>query len=129
MKTVIGLILFLFLMAGCASSSPEIIDNGNPGKIKVIVFLDANKNGAMDQDETRLVDKVAIGQDISCPVANNEFIQVDTDTRGEALYEDLEPGNYCVMYMGRRGATTKLAVEVHLSSDQEAQIVFGLTAE
>jgi hypothetical protein len=69
------------------------------GQIKVVVFLDENRNGVMDQVETRLVDQVSIGQDISCPVANNEFIRAETDASGGAFYENLEPGKYCVMYM------------------------------
>ncbi len=127
MKKIFAMTLLLLLMAGC-STKPEIMDNGEPGQIKVVVFLDENRNGVKDQGESGLIEKVGFSQDISCPAGNLDKVTVaETDSTGETEYNDLKPGIYCVMYMGPRASTTKLTVEVHLSSEQEALIAFGVT--
>ena len=45
------------------------------------------------------------------------------------MYENLQPGIYCVAYLGDKSVTTKLTVEVSLSSEQAAQVAFGLPVE
>ena len=115
------------LIVGCGTNQ-EIIDNGKPGQIKVIVFHDENRNGVMDQGELGLVDRVGIGQDISCPATNLDKVnRSDTNSSGEAEFSELNPGVYCVMYMGSRGSTTKLTVEISLSSEQNEVVAFGVT--
>ena len=129
MKKIIAF-MFLALFVSACSAEPEIIDNGNPGQIKVSVFLDENRNGIKDQGEMGVVDKVGISQDISCPAGSMDKVTIaETNAEGEAMYEDLQPGIYCVAYMGGKSVTTKLTVEVHLSSEQVAQVAFGLPAE
>ena len=129
MKKIIALLFFALLIAAC-SAKPEIIDNGNPGQIKVFVFQDENRNGVKDQGEPGVVDKVGISQDISCPASSMDKVTTaETNTDGETTYVDLQPGIYCVAYLGSKGVTTKLTVEVNLSSEQVAQVAFGLPAE
>ena len=129
MKKIFALLVFALVISAC-STKPEIIDNGNPGQIKVFVFLDANRNGVKDPGEPGVVDQVSISQDISCPAGNIDKVTIaETNSDGETLYEDLQPGIYCVAYMGGKSVTTKLTVEVSLSSDQIAQVAFGLPAE
>ena len=127
MKKLIGVIFCGILMMGC-STQPEIVDNGQPGEVKVIVFLDENRNGAMDEGEPGLSDQVGLSQDVSCPAGNMDKVTIaETNPAGETVYEELKPGVYCVAYMGNKGSTTKLTVEVPLSSEQEALVAFGLT--
>lgn len=129
MKKIIAVIVFALLISAC-SAEPEIIDNGNPGQIQVFVFLDKNRNGVKDQGETGIVDKVGISQDISCPAGSMDKVTIaETNINGETVYKDLQPGIYCVAYLGSKSVTTKLTVEVSLSSDQIAQVAFGLPAE
>ena len=126
MKKLIIFIVFAILLVGCASK-PEIVDNGQPGQIKVTVYLDENRNGKMDENETGLAERVGISQDISCPAGSMDKVtEKQTDSNGEAVFRELDPGVYCVMYMGSSGTTTKLTVEVYLSSEQEAKVAFGL---
>ena len=81
----------------------------------------------MDQDEVGLVERVAISQDISCPGSDtNKFTIIETDTSGTALFPELQPGTYCVMYLGSKPITTRITQDIHLSSDQEAVVYFGL---
>jgi hypothetical protein len=127
MKKFIGLLILLLLITGC-SSGPEIVDTGDPGKIKVIVYLDENRDGVQNEGEPGLVERVFIAPDNSCPADDmGKVTEKQTNSSGEALYLNLEPGVYCVMYIGSRPSTTKLTVEVPLSSDQEAKVAFGVT--
>jgi hypothetical protein len=127
-KTLLTGFIMLFLVA--CSAAPEIVDNGKPGQIKVILFQDDNRNQVKDKEEVGVVDLVGISQEVSCPPSNTKMIiETETDPNGESLYSDLTPGIYCVMYTGRSGTTTKLTVEVHLSSEQEIVVPFGLTGK
>jgi uncharacterized protein (DUF2141 family) len=127
MKLTLSLILFFLLVAGC-NSAPEIVDNGKPGQIKVIIYLDDNRNSAMDAGEPGLTDKVGISQDVSCPASSMDNVTVvETASSGETVFSNLKPGRYCVAYMGDKGLTTKLTKEVNLSSDQVLMVAFGLT--
>lgn len=120
-------LLLVFLMVSCRAE-PEIIDNGNPGSIRFIVYHDQNRNARLDSGEPALQDQVAIAQDISCPAQNPDlFNRKETDINGEAIFTDLTPGKYCAMYMGGKGLTTKITVDVYLSSDQEALISYGIS--
>jgi hypothetical protein len=46
---------------------------------------------------------------------------------GEAFFEDLAPGKYCISDHGERLPTTKLTFEVYLSSAQELVAYLGLS--
>ena len=128
-KKIIAFMVLALLISAC-SAEPEIFDNGNPGQIKVSVFLDENRNGVKDQGEPGVVDQVGISQDISCPAGSLDKVTIaETNTEGETLYDELQPGIYCVAYLGGKSVTTKLTVEVSLSSDQIAQVAFGLPVE
>jgi uncharacterized protein (DUF2141 family) len=121
------LILFLLLLAGC-SSAPEIVDNGNPGQIKVVGYLDENRNCTMDAGEPGLTDEVGLSLDVSCPAGSmDRVIVAETDSSGETVFTNQKPGRYCVANMGDKGLTTKLTNEVNLSSDQVLLVAFGLT--
>ena len=102
MKRILALFLLLILFSGCSSKS-EIVDNGNPGLIMVVTFLDENNNGIYEKNEPAISDKVGISQDVSCPPGNMDLAtKAETNIDGEAVFEDLEPGVYCVMYLGSR---------------------------
>jgi hypothetical protein len=127
MKKYILLVVLLVIVTSC-SQKPEILDNGNPGQIKVITYLDENNNRVMDKGEPVVSDSVGISQDVSCPAGNLDAVtKAETDSAGEVLFDELKPGMYCVMYMGSRPSTTKLTIEVPLNSDQEILVGFGLT--
>jgi uncharacterized protein (DUF2141 family) len=129
MKAVLLISIFSLLLAGCASQ-PKIADNGKPGQIKVVTFFDENRNGKRDQGEVGISDRVSISQDISCPSSSiQKLIPAETDSNGETVFKDLKPGQYCVAYFGNRGATTRLANLVSLSSDQEIQALIGLSEQ
>ena len=128
MKKHILITMLVFLVAGCASSGPEIVDNGQPGQIKVIVFLDTNRSGSLDSGEAPLQEQVGLSQDVSCPAQNIDFVTLKiSDEKGELLFDGLAPGRYCISYHGELLPTTKLAFEVPLSSQQELVAYLGLT--
>jgi hypothetical protein len=121
----LGIVIGLLLM-GC-ESEPEIVDTGQPGTIRVVVFADANRNDIYDEGEGVPNQLVGISQDLSCPAGNIETVtKLNTDVNGEAYFEGLEPGKYCVMYMGSGKATTKLTHEIYLSSEQVLPVGFGI---
>ena len=67
----------------------------------MVVFLDENRNGVMDQSEPGVVDQVGISQNVSCPAGSKDKVTIaETNAAGETLYKDLKPGIYCVAYMG-----------------------------
>ena len=127
MKKLFVVALFLSLLMGC-TTKPEIIDNGQPGQIRVMVFLDENRNGKLDQGESGVSEKVGISQDVSCPAGNmNKVTQAETDINGEAVFSELKPGVYCVALLGNRVVSTKLTQEIPVSSEQEKLVYFGIT--
>ena len=127
MKKLIAVAVFVLIVVGC-NPKPEIIDNGKPGDIRVIVFFDENRNGKLDQGEPGLSEKVGISQEISCPAGDlDKVTQADTDANGEAVFSGLKPGNYCVALLSNRVVSTKLAQEIPLSSEQERLVYFGIT--
>lgn len=129
MKKVCFFVLLAVVLASCAKA-PTITDNGNPGQIKVIVFYDTNRNGKLDSGETGPQIRVGVSQDVSCPASTDNLISwTPTDANGVTTIKDLKPGKYCVGVDGNIGATTALTVNVYLSSDQEAVVVFGLVKE
>jgi uncharacterized protein (DUF2141 family) len=127
MKKLFVIAVFVSLLIGC-TTKPEIIDNGQPGQIRVMVFLDENRNGKLDQGESGISEKVGISQDISCPAGNmNKVTQAETDINGETVFSELKPGVYCVALLGNRVVSTKLTQEIPLSSEQEKLVYFGIT--
>ena len=65
MKKMIALMVLAVLISAC-SAEPEIFDNGNPGQINVIIYLDENRNGVKDQGEPGVVDRVGLSREKSC---------------------------------------------------------------
>jgi hypothetical protein len=127
MNKILLVTILLLLPTSCSPSEPEFVDNGQPGQIKVLVFLDTNRNGTRESDETSLQEQVGLSQDVSCPAQSRELVTFLTpNSNGEAIYEALEPGKYCISYHGEMLPTTKLAFEVILSSDQELVAYLGL---
>ena len=127
MSKKVFLVVLIIILASCAPMQ-EIVDNGNPGLIMVVTFLDENNNGIYEKNEPAISDKVGISQDVSCPPGNMDLAtKAETNIDGEAVFEDLEPGVYCVMYLGSRGSTTKLTLEIELSSEQQIRMELGLT--
>jgi hypothetical protein len=119
-------ILFLFV-SGCSAATPEIKDTGQPGSIKIFVFLDANHNGIVDPGEEGLQTQVFITQQLSCPPTDvTKLIKQPTGPDGLTTFKNLKAGRYCVGQFGNYAMTTRAVVEVFLSSDQEAQTAFGL---
>jgi uncharacterized protein (DUF2141 family) len=114
------------LIAACGSAQPIITDNGKPGQIKVFVFQDENNNGKMDAGEKGLPDRVLLSQGDTCPPQTKDFTQAATDVNGEALFNNLKPGVYCVGYYGDNAITTQIAVKINLSSEQQADVFYGI---
>jgi hypothetical protein len=128
MKHLLVIALLLVLLAGC-QSQPPYTDNGNPGKIKAIVFYDTNSNGTMDSGESRAQGQVAISQEASCPPSGKPN-WMDTDANGVYLFKDLKPGKYCVFpFSNGLSMTTKMTQEIYVSSDQEVTVTFGVVKE
>jgi uncharacterized protein (DUF2141 family) len=119
MKRLLVFGFFVALLAACAKSSPPYTDNGNPGQIKVIVFVDSNQNGVLDGNEKGSQVKTAIMQEISCPGTSQPAWQ-ESDANGLYTFKDLKPGKYCVMIDTDRSITSKMTQEVYVSSDATA---------
>jgi hypothetical protein len=126
-RQILICIILVLLLAGCDTTQPTYTDNGNPGQIKAVVFFDDNKNGVMDNGETGTPQRVAISQDISCTPADPEF--VSTDANGEVLFKDLTPGRYCIFIDNGYGMTTKMQLQVYVSSDMVTVVPFGTLRE
>ena len=116
MKRLLVFGFFVALLAACSKNTAAYTDNGNPGQIKVSVFVDNNQNGVLDGDEKGLQVEAAIMQEISCPGTSQPTWQ-DTDASGIYTFKDLKPGKYCVMINTYRSVTSKLTQEVYVSSD------------
>lgn len=129
-KTSLLVVLLILLLLTACSSSPEptITDNGNPGQIVLVVYLDENRNRVRDEGEVALSgEQVGISQDISCPAGDSKKVTpAITDANGEALFDNLAPGKYCAGYSGTKGLTTKITVDIYLSSDQKAVVSWGV---
>ena len=125
MKRLLILGLMLVLLTACGESEPPFTDNGKPGQIKVIVFIDANSNGIMEAGESGTASRVAIAQEVSCPPISDPDL-VDTDSNGTHTYQELQPGKYCVFFESNGLAvTTKMTREVYVSSEQTTTVYFG----
>lgn len=113
-------------LLGC-STEPEFTDTGQPGQIKVVVFLDGNRNQVKDTGESGLVERVGGSQEISCPAGDKDNVSIsETDPTGEIVYANLDPGIYCVAYYGSKGVTTQLTQEIPVNSGQETVVVIGI---
>ena len=126
MKRLLVFGFFVALLAACAKSAPAYTDNGNPGQIKVIVFVDSNQNGVPDGDEKGLQVETAIMQEISCPGTSQPEWQ-DSDASGVYTFKDLKPGKYCVMINTDRSITSKLTQEVYVSSDDTSMATWTVS--
>ena len=126
MKHLLVFVFLVALLAACAKSAPPYTDNGNPGQIKVVVFVDSNQNGVLDGDEKGASAKVALMQEISCPGTSQPAWQ-DADANGARTFDDLKPGKYCVMINTERSVTSKLTQEVFVSSDTTTDATFSVS--
>ncbi len=122
-------IILSYMLAGC-DKQPPYIDNGNPGQIKVFVFYDDNRNGAMDGGEAGVPAEVGISQDVSCPPSSRDKNTYSkADGNGIALFENLKPGKYCIGLNGNYNNTTKMNQEIFVSSDLRIVVLFGIARE
>lgn len=125
MKCLLVFVLMLALLTACGESEPPFTDNGNPGQIKVIVFIDANSNGTMEASESGTASQVGIAQEVSCPPTSDPNL-VQTDSNGTYTYQELQPGKYCVFFESNGLAVTaKMTQEVYVSSEQTTTVYFG----
>ena len=130
MKLRIGWLLFVLLLAGCNSPSSQVVDNGKPGNIEILVFEDGNGNEIQDAGEVGISEEVSITQQISCPGTDTaQLTRLMTDAQGRGLFTDLKPGVYCVAYMGGESTTTRITIKVPVSSEQTTQVTFGVMPE
>ena len=119
--------LMLVLLTACGESEPPFTDNGNPGQIKAIVFYDDDRNGAMDNGEAGAPQRVAITDEPSCVSSPPNFIP--TDSNGVVVFGDLKPGQYCVAIDNGYGMTTKMNLQVYVSSELVTAVYFGVVRE
>ena len=125
-KGIIFGLLLITLMAGC-SSEPKFEDNGQPGTIRVVVFNDLNQNDFKDEGEVLEGEEVAIQFGGVCPPANrDDLVFMNTDGNGEAIFTDLQPGVYCVLYTDNGRATMRTNYEIGLSSEELVSVGFGV---
>jgi hypothetical protein len=80
----------------------------------------------LDAGEKGLSELVLLSQGDTCPPQTKNFTEAVTNENGELLFPDLKPGTYCVGYLGNIAMTTKIAVTVNLSSEQQAEVIYGL---
>ena len=91
------------------------------------MFYDDNKNETMDDGEKGVPQRIAITQEVSCTPASPEF--VPTDGNGEVFFKDLKPGKYCIAVNNGYGMTTKMQLQVYVSSDLVTVVPFGVVRE
>jgi uncharacterized protein (DUF2141 family) len=127
MKRLMVFVLTLVLLTACGGGQPAFTDNGNPGQIKVIVFYDDNQNGIMDSDDTGApAHRLALADQVGCSSSTGSLNFVPTDSNGVVIFNDLKPGRYCVAIDNGYRTTTKLNLEVYVSSDQVTTAYFGI---
>jgi hypothetical protein len=128
MRKLIFFIPLILLLAACGSREPEIIDTGEPGHIRVLVFHDKNRNRVFDADEEGAVDQVSVALGDRCPTGKPREEQFITQTspEGVSLYSNLEPGKYCVTYLRATNTTTRITYWVYLNSGETIDVPFGL---
>ena len=91
------------------------------------MFYDDNKNETMDDGEKGVPQRIAITQEVSCTPASPKF--VPTDGNGEVFFKDLKPGKYCIAVNNGYGMTTKMQLQVYVSSDLVTVVPFGVVRE
>ena len=127
MKKILVLILvFVAVFSGC-SRKTDFVDNGQPGTIRVVVYNDENDNNFKDEGEVAGGELVGISHKGACPPPTRDnTTSMETADNGEAIFENLTPGRYCVVYLddGRHGS--KAVYEVYLSSEEILSIGFAI---
>lgn len=128
MRKFLLLLSLVLLLSACGSREPEIIDTGEPGHIRVLVFHDKNRNRVFDPDEQGVVDMVSVVQGERCPTGKprEELFITQTSPEGISLYSNLEPGKYCVSYIRGTNTTTRITYWVYLNSGETIDVPFGL---
>jgi uncharacterized protein (DUF2141 family) len=126
MKKFFFMAILSILIAACGNAQATITDNGKPGQIKVVVYQDTNGNGTQDSDEKGFSERVLLSQKDTCPPQTKNYSEAVTNENGEMIFADLKPGKYCVAYYGGRALTSQIAVTVNLSSEQQAEVFYGV---
>jgi hypothetical protein len=84
----------------------------------------------MDSGETGAQIRMDISQDASCPASSMDKLTiVNADPNGAALFMDLKPGKYCVGPTDNVSMTTKMTLDVYVSSDAITTVMFGIVRE
>jgi hypothetical protein len=125
MKRLLVVGLMFLLLAACGKKEPAFTDNGNPGQIKVFVFVDSNQNGVFDSDEKGAQVGTAISQEVSCPPSSYPT-WFETDANGIYTFEDLKPGKYCVIINTSRSITSKMTQDIYVSSDKVSTATWSI---
>jgi len=81
----------------------------------------------MDNGEAGAPQRVAISDEPSCVSSPPNFIP--TDSNGVVVFSDLKPGQYCVAIDNGYGMTTKMNLQVYVSSDLVTTVYFGVVRE
>jgi len=118
--------LLIVLLTACGKSEPAYTDNGNPGQIKTIIFIDSNKNGVLDGNEKGVQAQVSVSQEVSCPPTSQPK-WMDTDATGVYIFESLKPGKYCVIQNSNYSVTSKMTQEVYVSSDTVTTVTWTVS--
>jgi uncharacterized protein (DUF2141 family) len=129
MKHLTIFALLFVLLTACGESEPPFTDNGNPGQIRAIVFYDDDRNGKMDADETGAPHRVAVADQVGCTTSTGTPDFIPTDSNGVVIFSDLKPGQYCVAIDNGYGMTTKMNLDVYVSSDLVTTVYFGVVRE
>jgi hypothetical protein len=129
MKRLLILGLMIAMSTACGESEPPFTDNGNPGQVKATVFYDDNKNGVMDSGETGASHRVTVVDQVGCSTSDGTPEFLPTDSNGVVIFRDLKPGRYCVAIANGYGMTTKMNLDVYVSSDMVTTVYFGVVKE
>ncbi|GEM_PF-4645133 len=122
---VVALFAILLLLAGYAQVLSA--KHRNPAQVKVEAFYDDNKNGIFDDGEDGAQAKIVISQNVTCIAScTDTFLLIETNARGVALIEGIQPGRYCIIFYGTQTITTQLAREVYVSGNMPATVPFGI---
>lgn len=100
------------------------VPNGK-ANIRVFVFNDTNANGQADPNEAGTADKIGFG---ATPCGSGKINYVTTQADGTYVFQNLDPGSYCVFYGGDRGASSVLSKLMNVKAGEQAYVTFGLLA-
>jgi hypothetical protein len=123
----VTILLSIPLLAACAATSANdqkqsaALENG---QIQVVVFDDKNANDLKDEGEAGVLDHIGLTSG-KCAATKPE-VETDTKPDGTWVFSDLQPGWYCVSYMGDKSIASKMEVTVDLTRGGQAPVSFSL---